>query len=86
MLGTVFMLIGENSRDGLAARGREARGDQPQRCPAGVAARTVYDRTELVDRTIATVQRNLVEGALLVIAVLFAAARQLRARRSSPRS
>src|SRR5690606_40031766 len=40
--------------------------------PPGVIARPVYDRTSLVDRTIATVARNLVEGALLVIVVLFA--------------
>ena len=71
VLGTVFMLIGENSRavsHRTAARLEEVR----RSLPPGVTARTVYDRTQLVDRTIATVQRNLVEGALLVIAILFA--------------
>ena len=47
--------------------------------PAGVVLQPVYDRTELVDKTIATVSRNLLEGALLVIAVLFALLGNLRA-------
>ena len=70
VLGTVFMLIGENSRDvsrGTAKKLAEINRSLPQ----GVAAETLYDRTNLVDRTIATVQRNLLEGALLVIAILF---------------
>ncbi len=71
VLGTVFMLIGENSR-AVARRTAAKLAEINRMLPAGVEARTVYDRTELVDRTIATVQRNLVEGALLVIAVLFA--------------
>lgn len=70
VLGTVFMLIGENSR--AVARRVAARLEEVQRTlPPGVVAQAVYDRTHLVDRTIATVQRNLTEGALLVIAVLF---------------
>jgi cobalt-zinc-cadmium resistance protein CzcA len=71
VLGTVFMLIGENSRavsHRTAAKLEEVR----RNLPPGVTVKTVYDRTQLVDRTIATVQRNLVEGALLVIAILFA--------------
>jgi cobalt-zinc-cadmium resistance protein CzcA len=71
VLGTVFMLIGENSR-AVAQRTAEKLADINRTLPPGVEARTVYDRTELVDRTIATVQRNLLEGALLVVAVLFA--------------
>ena len=70
VLGTVFMLIGSNSREvaqASAARLVEAN----KSLPAGVRANAVYDRTGLVDRTIATVTRNLVEGALLVIVVLF---------------
>ncbi|MFH7600682.1 efflux RND transporter permease subunit, partial [Streptomyces racemochromogenes] len=39
--------------------------------PAGVHAKAVYDRTALVDRTIGTVSKNLIEGALLVVVVLF---------------
>ena len=70
VLGTVMMLVGANSRDvaqAAAAKLEEAAGS----LPPGVTANPVYDRTALVDRTIATVSKNLVEGALLVIAVLF---------------
>ncbi len=70
VLGTVFMLVGANSREvsqASAARLNEA----SKSLPEGVSAHTVYDRTVLVDRTIATVTKNLVEGALLVIVVLF---------------
>ncbi|AVP99261.1 CusA/CzcA family heavy metal efflux RND transporter [Ahniella affigens] len=70
VLGTVFMLIGENSR--TVARATAARLEAiATSLPPGVDVHPVYDRTALVDRTIATVERNLVEGALLVIAVLF---------------
>jgi cobalt-zinc-cadmium resistance protein CzcA len=69
VLGTVFMLIGENSRTVSQAVDKKM-ADQPQ--PArGVKAVTVYDRTVLVDKAIATVKKNLLEGAMLVIAVLF---------------
>ncbi len=71
VLGTVFMLIGENSRV-VSQRTAAKLAEINRSLPAGVEVRTVYDRTKLVDRTIATVQRNLVEGALLVIAILFA--------------
>ena len=47
--------------------------------PAGVIAQTVYDRTVLVDKAIATVQKNLLEGALLVIVILFLFLGNLRA-------
>lgn len=70
VLGTVFMLIGSNSREvsqAAAAKLAEA----SKSLPPGVSANPVYDRTTLVDRTIRTVAKNLVEGALLVIAVLF---------------
>jgi cobalt-zinc-cadmium resistance protein CzcA len=70
VLGTVFMLIGENSRtvsQAVAARLEQVNSS----LPAGLVAKPVYDRTSLVDRTIATVQKNLLEGAVLVIAVLF---------------
>ena len=49
VLGTAFMLIGENSRTVSQRVGREARGDRTARCPQGVVATTVYDRTTLVD-------------------------------------
>jgi cobalt-zinc-cadmium resistance protein CzcA len=70
VLGTVFMLIGENSRT-VSRRVAAKLAEVNRTLPAGVSARAVYDRTHLVERTIATVERNLVEGALLVIAVLF---------------
>jgi cobalt-zinc-cadmium resistance protein CzcA len=70
VLGTVFMLIGENSRI-VSQRVAAKLAEVNRTLPEGVSARAVYDRTHLVDRTIATVERNLVEGALLVIAVLF---------------
>jgi cobalt-zinc-cadmium resistance protein CzcA len=78
VLGTVFMLIGENSR--TVSRRAAAKLDEVNRTlPPGVVARAVYDRTTLVDATIATVTRNLLEGALLVIAVLFLFLGQVRA-------
>jgi cobalt-zinc-cadmium resistance protein CzcA len=71
VLGTVFMLIGENSR-AVSHRTAAKLEEVKRSLPPGVVVKTVYDRTQLVDRTIATVERNLVEGALLVIAILFA--------------
>ncbi|MCX6952787.1 MAG: CusA/CzcA family heavy metal efflux RND transporter, partial [Verrucomicrobia bacterium] len=70
VLGTVFMLIGENSRD-VSTRVATKLIDVNRSLPAGVVAKTVYDRTALVDRTIVTVQKNLIEGAVLVIVILF---------------
>ena len=70
VLGTVFMLVGANSRE--VAQAAAAKLDEANASlPAGVKAKPVYDRTALVDRTIRTVSKNLVEGALLVIVVLF---------------
>ena len=78
VLGTVFMLMGENSR--TVAKATAARLEEAAKSlPPGVVAVPVYDRTSLVDRTIATVERNLVEGALLVIVVLFLLLGNLRA-------
>ncbi len=78
VLGTVFMLIGENSRD--VSHAVASRLTQVQRSlPEGVVTRTVYDRTVLVDATIATVKRNLFEGAVLVIVILFAFLGNVRA-------
>jgi len=70
VLGTVFMLIGENSRTVSQAVAKKLE-DINRSLPAGVVAVTVYDRTNLVEKAIATVKRNLFEGALLVVAVLF---------------
>jgi len=71
VLGTVFMLMGENSRMVSQAVAKQMIAVN-KTLPAGVRAVTVYDRTTLVDKAIKTVQKNLVEGAALVIAVLFA--------------
>ena len=78
VLGTAFMLIGENSR-AVAQRTALKLKQIDATLPAGVRAHAVYDRTELVDRTIDTVRKNLLEGALLVIAVLFLLLGNLRA-------
>ncbi|WP_299072351.1 CusA/CzcA family heavy metal efflux RND transporter [Accumulibacter sp.] len=70
VLGTVFMLIGENSRKVSQAVAKRL--DEINRTlPQGVVAQTVYDRTILVDKAIDTVKKNLIEGALLVVAILF---------------
>ena len=69
VLGTVFMLVGENSR-AVASATAARLAEVSKSLPPGVVATPVYDRTSLVDRTIATVAKNLVEGALLVIVVL----------------
>lgn len=70
VLGTVFMLIGANSRE-VAQASAEKLAEAGRSLPPGVSANPVYDRTLLVERTIETVARNLAEGALLVIVVLF---------------
>lgn len=70
VLGTVFMLMGENSRVVSRAAAERLEQIKPS-LPDGVALTPLYDRTNLVDKTIATVQKNLAEGALLVIVILF---------------
>jgi cobalt-zinc-cadmium resistance protein CzcA len=70
VLGTVFMLIGENSR--TVSRAVEKRIQEINKTlPTGIVVKTVYDRTSLIDKAIQTVKTNLIEGAMLVIAVLF---------------
>lgn len=70
VLGTAFMLIGENSRTVSVAVDERVETIRPS-LPAGVTITPVYNRTTLVDATIKTVEKNLAEGALLVIVVLF---------------
>jgi cobalt-zinc-cadmium resistance protein CzcA len=70
VMSTVFMLVGENSRTVAGAVGEKLE-DIKQSLPPGITLTAVYDRTGLVDQTLRTVQTNLMEGALLVIAVLF---------------
>ena len=70
VLGTVFMLIGENSRT-VSQAVSEKMVEVNKSLPDGVHAVTVYDRTVLVDKAISTVKKNLLEGAVLVIVILF---------------
>ncbi|MCI0516803.1 MAG: CusA/CzcA family heavy metal efflux RND transporter [Woeseiaceae bacterium] len=71
VLGTAFMLIGENSR--VVSQAVEARLAAVQASlPEGIVAEALYSRSYLVDQTIATVRENLAAGALLVIVILFA--------------
>lgn len=70
VLGTAMMLIGENSRAVALAVADKVEEIQSS-LPDGVLIETVYDRTALVDKAIDTVRKNLLEGALLVIVVLF---------------
>ena len=73
-----MMLLGENSR-AVSYRVAQKMAEVNRSLPEGMTARTMYDRTSLVDKTIATVQKNLLEGAVIVIAVLFALLGNMRA-------
>ncbi|MAX86563.1 MULTISPECIES: efflux RND transporter permease subunit [Thalassolituus] len=78
VLGTTMMLIGENSR--TVARDVALKlADIQASLPEGVIAEAVYDRTSLVDKAVKTVSKNLLEGALLVIVVLFVLLGNIRA-------
>ena len=70
VVGTAMLLIGENSRT-VAQRVSAKLKEIARSLPEGVEARAVYDRTFLVEATVATVEKNLLEGALLVIVILF---------------
>jgi cobalt-zinc-cadmium resistance protein CzcA len=78
VLGTAMMLIGENSRL-VAQRVGERLADVQQSLPDGVKIEALYDRTNLVDKTIATIEKNLFEGAVLVIVILFLLLGNIRA-------
>lgn len=78
VMSTVFMLIGENSRtvaNDIANKLEEVKSS----LPAGITVTAVYNRTTLVDKTLETVKKNLLEGALLVIVVLFLLLGNIRA-------
>ena len=78
VIGTTIMLIGENSRvvsQRVAARMEEVN----KSLPPGVVAKTVYDRTYLVNATLSTVSKNLLEGAALVVLVLLVLLGNIRA-------
>ncbi|WNC67702.1 CusA/CzcA family heavy metal efflux RND transporter [Thalassotalea nanhaiensis] len=70
VLSTVFMLIGENSQKVAKAVG-ERLTEINKSLPDGIVTNAVYDRTTLVNKTLDTVKTNLVEGAILVIVILF---------------
>jgi heavy metal efflux system protein len=78
VLGTAMLLMGENSR-AVAQRVAARLAEIARSLPDGIVARAVYDRTQLVEATIATVEKNLLEGAALVIAVLFLILGNIRA-------
>jgi len=78
VIGTAFMLLGENSRT-VARQVAEKLAEINTTLPDGIVAEVLYDRTVLVDNTIATVEENLVIGALLVIVVLFLLLGNIRA-------
>lgn len=78
VLGTVFMLVGENSRT-VSQRVAEKMAEVNTSLPEGIFARTIYDRTKLVNATLQTVRNNLFEGAILVVVVLFALVGNFRA-------
>ena len=78
ILGLCFMTMGQNSKIVTSALKKRLEELRPT-LPADVEITVVYDRTELVDFVIDTVRRNLFEGGLLVIAILFAFLGNLRA-------
>ncbi|MES2902725.1 MAG: CusA/CzcA family heavy metal efflux RND transporter [Pseudomonadota bacterium] len=70
VIGTALMLAGENSR--IVAQGVAERLEELKKSmPPGIRLTALYDRSSLVDATISTVEKNLVEGAILVIVALF---------------
>lgn len=71
VIGTAMMLIGANSRTVAQAVDIKMK-EIGQTLPSDILAKTILNRSKLVDATIATVTKNLTEGALLVIAILFA--------------
>jgi cobalt-zinc-cadmium resistance protein CzcA len=78
VLGTAMMLVRENSRAVAQSVAKKVKGIQSS-LPDGIVIEPVYDRTLLVDKAIDTVQKNLVEGALLVIVILFILLGNIRA-------
>jgi hypothetical protein len=78
LLGLGFMLMGENSY-AVTTRLRDRFEKLVKTLPEGVEAKIVYDRTKLIDRVIATVRQNLLEGAFLVVVILYMMLGNLRA-------
>jgi cobalt-zinc-cadmium resistance protein CzcA len=78
VMGMAMLLKGENSRT-VTQRVKERLAKIQQSLPPGVVIKPFYDRTELVEQTIHTASKNLIEGGVLVIVVLFLFLLQLRA-------
>ncbi|BBC72642.1 cation transporter [Altererythrobacter sp. B11] len=78
VLGTIYMLVGENARE-VSVAVAERLEEVNRSLPGGVVANTVYDRSKLVEATVGTVEKNLAEGALLVVVVLFLLLGNIRA-------
>ena len=78
VVGTSLMRIGANSRTVAAAVDAKLN-DARRSLPPDVAVKTVYNRTRLVNATIGTVEKNLFEGAILVIVILFLMLGNIRA-------
>ena len=78
VLGLGFMLMGENSHD-VTTRLKARLEEVKKTLPKGVEVATAYDRTSLVDKVLHTVEKNLFEGAILVIAVIFVFLGNIRA-------
>ena len=78
VLGTIYMLVGENARE-VSVAVAERLEEVNKSLPGGVVVNTVYDRSKLVEATVGTVEKNLAEGALLVIVVLFLLLGNIRA-------
>ena len=78
VMSTVFMLVGENSRTVASNVGKKL-AEINASLPEGIIATAAYDRTGLVEKTLSTVTTNLVEGALLVIVILFLMLGNIRA-------
>lgn len=76
--GMVILLKGENGKS-VTEKVKQKIADLGQALPAGVKIKPFYDQTEVIDRTISTVEKNLIEGALLVILVLVVFLRNIRA-------
>lgn len=76
--GMVILLKGENGK-AVTEKVKQKIADLSQALPAGVSIKPFYDQTEVIDRTISTVEKNLIEGALLVILVLIVFLRNIRA-------
>jgi cobalt-zinc-cadmium resistance protein CzcA len=78
VLGIVMLLAGDNARE-VVQRVKERMAQISKTLPEGVEIDVVYDRTELVERTVNTFSRNLLEGGLLVVLVLLLLLGSLRA-------